>query len=146
MNPSADGVVLGREPERVVTHRMQDALADPAAEVRDRVAERVVLQVPDVRLAAGIRKHLEHVGGLARRRRIIRHLPRALAGPYLLPLGLDLAWVIPAVCHICMQVTSAPGPSDDCAFEGAPGAGSPPVRRPRSCGFAGGCALPSGGG
>ena len=44
-----DRGVLGREPERVVAHRMQDLVAVAAPEVRHRVAHRVRLQVSDVR-------------------------------------------------------------------------------------------------
>ena len=60
-----DRVVLGREAERVVAHRVQDRMPGAAPEVRHRVADRVVLQVPDVRLAGRVGQHLEHVGGIA---------------------------------------------------------------------------------
>ena len=50
-----DRVVLGRQAERVVAHRVQHAHAVAAAVVRDRVADRVDLQVADVRLADGVR-------------------------------------------------------------------------------------------
>ena len=67
----ADRGVLGRQAERVVAHRPQDAEAAPAAEVGDDVADRVVEDVPHVQLARGVRQHLEHV-------RLAR--PSALAG------------------------------------------------------------------
>ena len=99
-----DRVVLRGQPERVVAHRVQHAPADPAVEVRDRVAERVVLQVPDVRLAARVGQHLEDVGLLTVvavlvGHRVVRHLPRALARPHLLPLGFDLLGVIAPFRH-----------------------------------------------
>ena len=66
-----DRVVLGGQAERVVAHRVQHAPAGAPVEVRDRVAHRVDLQVADVRLAARVREHHEHVGVRrpARRRR-----------------------------------------------------------------------------
>ena len=51
----ADRVVLGREAEGVVAHRVDDLEAVAAPEVRDRVADRVALQVADVGLARGVR-------------------------------------------------------------------------------------------
>ena len=89
----ADRVVLGRQPEGVVAHRVQHAHALAAAEVRDGVADRVVLQVADVRLAAGIGQHLEHVG-LVAPVGLVGDLPRALVGPDALPARLDLARVV----------------------------------------------------
>ena len=65
----ADRGVLGRKPERVVAHRAQHRVAVPAAEVGDDVAERVVLDVPHVELARGVRQHLEHVRALLLERR-----------------------------------------------------------------------------
>ena len=96
MLAGADRVVLGRQPEGVVAHRMQHAHALAAAEVGDRVADRVVLQMPDVRLAAGIGQHLEHVGLLAPVG-LVGHLPGALVVPDALPARLDLARVIAVV-------------------------------------------------
>src|SRR6185436_9709112 len=58
-----------------------------------RVPDRVVLQVPDVRLSARVRQHLEHVRlGLVRD--VIRDDPGALVLPDLLPLGLDRLRVV----------------------------------------------------
>ena len=65
MLAGADRVVLGGQAERVVAHRVQDAAAGAAMEVRDGVADRVDLQVADVRLAARVREHLQHVGLVA---------------------------------------------------------------------------------
>ena len=99
-----DRVVLRGQAERVIAHRVQHAPADPPVEVRDRVAERVVLQMADVRLAARVRQHLEHVRLLAPVnvavvRRLVGDLPRVLARPQLLPLGLDLLRVIASLGH-----------------------------------------------
>ncbi len=89
----ADRVVLGRQPEGVVAHGMQHAHPVTAAEVGDGVADRVVLQVPDVRLAAGVGQHLEHVGLLAPVG-LVGHLPGVLVVPDALPARLDLTRVI----------------------------------------------------
>ena len=89
-----DGVVLGRQAERVVAHRMQHAPAGAAVEVRDRVADGVVLQMPDVRLARGVRQHLEHVRGGNVAVLVVRDLPGPLTLPDLLPLGFDLSRVV----------------------------------------------------
>ena len=56
-----DGVVLGRQSERVVAHRVEHPAAVTPLEVGDRVANRIDLQVADVRLAARIREHLQDV-------------------------------------------------------------------------------------
>ena len=99
-----DRVVLGRQAERVVAHRMQDAAAAAPAEVRDGVADRVALEVADVRLAARIGKHLEHVGRLARR--VVGDVPGALGLPDRLPAGLDLGGVVVALSHGIQRIWS----------------------------------------
>ena len=104
MLAAGDRVVLGREPEGVVAHRVQHAPASAAMEVRDRVADRVDLEVPDVRLAAGVGQHLEHVrvrsvAAAVGARRGVRYLPRALVGPHALPAGLDLLRVVAILGH-----------------------------------------------
>ena len=58
----ADRVVLGGQAEGVVAHRVDDVEAAAAAEVGDRVADGVVLEVADVGLARGVGQHLEDVG------------------------------------------------------------------------------------
>ena len=96
-----DRVVLRREAEGVVAHRVDHVVAVAAAEVGERVADRVVLQVADVRLAGRVREHLEHVGlrlrvvetGLAG----VRDLPGALALPDLLPATFDRVRVVDAL-------------------------------------------------
>ena len=88
-----DRVVLGRQAEGVVAHRVDHLEAVAAAEVGDRVADRVALEMADVGLARGVGQHLQHVGlrlrvveaGLAR----VGDLPGPLLGPDLLPLALD---------------------------------------------------------
>src|SRR3954451_12916545 len=95
----ADRVVLGWQAERVVAHRVQHLRALAPLVLRDRIADRVVLQVADVRLAAGVREHLQDVHGIRRARVVIGHLPGALLGPDLLPLGLDLGGLVATLCH-----------------------------------------------
>ncbi len=92
-----DRVVLGRQAERVVAHRVEDPAARAAMEVRDGVADGVDLQVADVRLAAGVRQHDEHVGLRPRVVGVVGDLPRALVGPHLLPARLDLGGVVAVV-------------------------------------------------
>ena len=114
----ADRVVLGGQAERVVAHRMQHVVTRPAVEVRDRVADRVVLQVPHVRLARRVGQHLEHVGLARSVDLLVRHLPRLLALPDLLPAGLDRARVVAVLGH-----ASGEGSAPACARNRA-------VRRP----------------
>ena len=94
-----DRVVLGRQAERVVAHRVQDPHAVAAAEVGDRVADGVVLQVPHVGLAGGVGQHLEHVGP---RRAVDRRWrpPRCARAPRpSCHLRLDLVRVVAVLCH-----------------------------------------------
>ena len=92
----ADGSILGRQPERVVPHRVHDPVAVAAPVQRDHVAHRVVLDVPHVQLARGIGQHLEHVdeprGVVAGRG--VGHVEDPLALPDLLPARLDGGRVI----------------------------------------------------
>ena len=93
-----DRVVLRRQAEGVVAHRVDHLEAVAAAEVGDRVADRVALEVADVRFARGVGQHLQHVGlrlrvvvaGLTR----VGDLPGLLLSPDLLPLALDLFGVV----------------------------------------------------
>ena len=99
-----DRVVLSGQTERVVAHRVQHSPSDAAVEVRDRVPERVVLQMPDVRFAAGIGQHLEHIALLqlapvSRADMVVRHLPGALALPDALPFRLDYGRVVTVLGH-----------------------------------------------
>ena len=101
-----DRMVLGRQAECVVADRVQHLSPRAAVEVRDRVADRVVLQVPHVRLARRVGQHLEHVGlGLAGHV-LVRHLPRLLARPDLLPLRLDRARVVAMLGHASGEVSA----------------------------------------
>ena len=93
-----DRVVLGRQAEGVVAHRVDDPEAVAAPVVGHRVADRVDLQVADVGLPRGIGQHLQHV---ALRLRLVEarlagvgHLPGALPLPHLLPAALDLLRVV----------------------------------------------------
>src|SRR6202034_3292385 len=61
MYAGVDRVVLCRQPEGVVADRMQHPATAAAAEMRDRVADRIVLEMAHVGLAAWVRRHLEHV-------------------------------------------------------------------------------------
>ena len=94
----ADRRVLGRQAEGVVAHRAQYPVAVTPAEVGDDIAQRVVLHVPHVELARGVREHLEHVrlalvhGGRVVRVRDVEGLG---VGPDPLPLRLDRLWVVP---------------------------------------------------
>ncbi len=93
-----DRVVLGRQPEGVVAHRVNHLEAVAAAEVGDRVADGVALEVADVGLPGGVGEHLEDVG--LRHRVVVagvpgvRHVPGLLLGPDALPALLDLFRVV----------------------------------------------------
>src|SRR4051794_33117579 len=66
--------------------------------MRDRVTDRVVLQMPHVGLARRVREHLEHVG--ARRPVIdVRNFPGALALPDRLPSAFDLVRLVTMLGH-----------------------------------------------
>ena len=100
MHAVADRGVLGGQAERVVAHRPQHAVAAPAAQARDDVADRVVEDVPHVQLARGVRQHLDDVGlraldlaGLG-----IRRVERARVVPDALPALLDLPRLV-LLCH-----------------------------------------------
>ena len=82
-----DGGVLGRQPEGVEAHGVQHVVAPHARLAGHRVADRVVARVPHVKVARGIREHLEDVllglGG------VLVGLVELLGLPPGLPLGLD---------------------------------------------------------
>src|SRR5580704_12236096 len=91
---------------------MQHPLPVAPAEVGDRVTDRVVLQMTDMRLAARVRQHLEDVrvtrrvvGRLGPAGEVVGHLPRVLALPQRLPPGLDRRWVVARVAHSVPEVT-----------------------------------------
>ena len=103
MDAGLDRVVLGREAEGVIAHRLHDPVAIAALVVRDRVADRIDLQVAYVRLSGGIGEHHEHVALRLRlvERRLpgIGHLPGALVRPHGLPAALDLLRVVRLHCR-----------------------------------------------
>jgi hypothetical protein len=91
-----DRVVLGRQAEGVVADGMEHPPPDAALEMRDRIPHRVVLEMTHVRVARRIGQHLEHVERVAAGV-LVRHLPRPLALPQRLPLGLDGLGVVAAL-------------------------------------------------
>ena len=72
----ADRVVLGRQPERVVAHRVQHPCAATAAVVGDGVPQRVALQVADVGLPTRVGGASRARTCRARRDRELRSRPR----------------------------------------------------------------------
>src|SRR6202042_3635067 len=108
MDSGLDRVVLGGQAEGVIAHRVQHPMAGAPVEVRYRIAYRVFLEMADMRLAAWIREHLEHVGGgvlCLAQDGLVRDLPGVLLGPHPLPAGLDLLRVVAALCHWTAQVS-----------------------------------------
>jgi hypothetical protein len=71
---------------------MDDVLPAHAVDARDRVAEDVVLPMPDVQIARWIREHLEHV--VLRPRIVVVGDVDPLALPALLPGALDGAKIV----------------------------------------------------
>ena len=92
-------VLLGREPEGVHAHRVQDIPPVHAHEPREDVGADVPERVPDVQArAAGVREHVEHeqllavdggVEAVAQRAARIRRPERVVGLPAVLPLRLD---------------------------------------------------------
>ena len=83
-----DGRVLSRKAEGVPAEGMEDVEAAQPFRARHHVADDVVADVPDVRVARGVGEHLEAV--VLRPRRVFRDLERARGGPLLLPLLVQL--------------------------------------------------------
>ena len=93
MHAVADRGVLGRQPERVESLRVQHVHAVSRAEARDDVPDRVDEHVPHVEGSRRIREHLEDVAlGL---HRVVRDVERLRVLPDPLPLLLDRARVVP---------------------------------------------------
>ena len=93
----ADRGVLGRQAERVVSHRVQHREPGTTPLVAEHVAHRVVLDVPHVQLARRVGKHLEDVRGgraVCTRVRGVGRLEGALGVPPLLPARLDRLRVV----------------------------------------------------
>ena len=92
-------VLLGRQPERVETHRVQDILAAHAQIARVDVGADVAERVPDVQAVTGrVREHVHDVGVgpdghpvevLGQRPARVGRVERALALPPVLPGQLD---------------------------------------------------------
>ena len=88
MRAGLDGGVLGRQAERVPAERMQHVEAAHPLRPRHHVADDVVPDVPDVRVARRVREHLQAVE--LRTRRVDLDLERARRRPLLLPLLVEL--------------------------------------------------------
>ena len=99
VGPGADRVLLGRQPERVVTDGVQHVPAGHSQEPAQHIGTDVAQRVSDVQaLARRVREHVQHVELVGRHvRRICRcQLPdrvgreeRAVLVPVVLPVGLD---------------------------------------------------------
>src|SRR5262249_50651110 len=74
------------QPERVPSERVQDVEAAHPLQARHDVANHVVADVPDVRVAGRVREHLEAIE--LRLRGVFGDLERARRAPALLPLAL----------------------------------------------------------
>ncbi len=89
MNAGLDGVVFGRQTERIESHRLEHVVALHAFEARKRVGGSEVVPVSHVQLVAGgVREHDEHVE--FRLRRCDVEVVRALFLPAFLPFGFDV--------------------------------------------------------
>ena len=100
------GVLLGRQAERIVTQRMQHIRALHAVEARKHVRADVTQRVAHVQAhTGGVGEHVLDKFAVLRQLRArlrqvarrVRGVKRAVVGPVLLPLGLDLgreAWSV----------------------------------------------------
>jgi len=93
MLPGLDGVLLGRQAERVPAHRAQHVEAAHAPGARHDVCGGVPLGMTDVQTDAGrVREHVEDVAlGPAA---MARGAERPVLVPVALPAGLDLEMVV----------------------------------------------------
>ena len=87
MNAALDGGVFSRQPECVPAERMQHVVAAQPLRARHDVADDVVADVSDVRMARRVREHLEAV--VLRARRVFSDLERARARPAVLPFLVE---------------------------------------------------------
>ncbi len=98
-----DGGVFRGKPERVPAHGMQHVEAAHPHVAGKRVADRVVADVPNVKRAARIRQHLQHVefrlGG------VLLGFIKGLVFPSLVPLQLDLIVVVGLFGHFQARVS-----------------------------------------
>ena len=97
--PGLHGILLGGQAERIITQRMQHIRALHAVEARKHVRTDVAQRVANVQAhTGGVGKHIldklavfwqlrARLRQVARR---VRGVKRAVVGPVLLPLGLDL--------------------------------------------------------
>ncbi len=92
-----DGGVLGRQAERVPSHRMQHVEASGALVARHHVAHRVVAHVPHVDAPGRVGEHLQHV--VFRARIGVGGGEDAALVPDFLPAGLRLAGVVTLGAH-----------------------------------------------
>ena len=99
MDVAGDRGVLGRQSERVPTHRVQHVVALGAAVARDEVAHRVVAHVPDMQFAGGIREHFEDIVFWARLVLVRLEYPALTPGP----LPLDLVFTEVVARHACSR-------------------------------------------
>ena len=94
-----DGVLLGRQAERVVAHRVQDVEALHPLVARNDVRGGIALGMADVQArAARVRKHIEDIHLGLRYVRQVRDLERLMLVPVLLPLLLDRSKRINSHC------------------------------------------------
>jgi hypothetical protein len=110
--PHLDRVLLGRQAERVPTHRVQDVVAAHAPVPRDDVGRRVALGVADVEAGPRrVREHVEDVELLLRRVEArlagVRRLEDLLFVPERLPLRLERRGVVGLVGHGRAQIEHA---------------------------------------
>ena len=109
MRSALDGGVLRGHPERVPPERVQDVVAAHALHARDHVADHVVADVADVRVARRVREHLQTIE--LRPIGILRHLEGARLPPARLPFLLDcLGFVVRHDLSIISHARTAPGP------------------------------------
>ena len=98
--PCVDGVLFGRQAEAVEAHRVHHRFAAHPLEAADDVGGRVTFGMADVQaVAAGVRKHVEHVHFRAGRQP--RRGERAVLFPITLPLRLDDGGVVAGHSVIC---------------------------------------------
>jgi hypothetical protein len=88
MLAGTDGMILSGQPEGVETHWMEHPLALPTHEVRDGVADGIVLEVTDVGFTAGVGKHFQDIDRV-RRVGVIVHHPGLLFIPHLCPVRIN---------------------------------------------------------
>ena len=99
VNAALDRGIFGRQSERVPPERVQHVEAAHPLHARHHVADQVVADVPDVRVAGRVREHLEAVELLARG--IFDDLEDRVGCPARLPFLVELLRFV--VGHACRQ-------------------------------------------